>query len=145
MANSDHSDDADLPTKPLPTNEPIAAHVPVTDLPTAPLVPAAGLANSQDSTGSRRQVWPWVILATLAIAVVAAIVAGLFLGNRGPLVAPSPSLSITPSTVVSAIPTTPTRRPGTPSQPAPPPPSAPQPSAPSSSPPPPDPSGTPSP
>jgi len=145
MANSEHSDDADVPTKPLPTNEPIAAHVPLTDLPTAPLVPAAGLASSEPAQSPRRQVWPWVILATLAIAVVAAVVAGLYLGNRGPLVAPSPSLSITPSTVASPIPTTSPRHPGAPSQPAPPPPSAPPPSAPPSSPAPPDPSGTPSP
>ena len=145
MANSDPSDDADLPTKPLPTSEPIAAHVPVTDLPTAQLVPVAGSPGSEDAPGLRRHVWPWVILATLAIAVVATAVAGLYLGNRGPTVAPSPSLSITPSTVASAIPTTPTRLPGSPSQPAPPPPSAPQPSAPPSSPAPPDPSGTPSP
>jgi len=145
MANSDHSDDADLPTKPLPTNEPIAAHVPVTDLPTAPLVPVAGLPSSEDAPRPRRQVWPWVILATLAVAVVATVVGGLYLGNRGPSVAPSPSLSITPSTVASAIPTAPTRLPISPSQPAPPPPSAPPPSAPPSSPAPPDPSGTPSP
>ena len=105
MASSDGIDDADLPTKPLPTDGPVAAHVPVSDLPTAPLVaqdegfaPAASGATPPTGGPAPRN-WVWAIVAVVLVAAIAAIITGLTLGNRGPNPSLVPSISsLTPST-----------------------------------------------
>jgi len=104
MASSDGVDDADLPTKPLPTGEPVAAHVPISELPTAPLVPpgealtpAGGLMPPARRSAPRT--WVWAIVALVTVAAVAALVTGLTLGDGRAYPALSPSISsLTPST-----------------------------------------------
>jgi hypothetical protein len=91
MASSEGVDGADVPTVPLPADlspDDIATK----ELPSTPMAaPGGGVAPA--ATAPPRRTWPWVILAVLAAAAIAAVVTGLLVGNRAPTVAPSPSFS----------------------------------------------------
>lgn len=156
VANSDGIDDSDLPTKPLPVSEPlpvgepVAGHVPITELPTAPLTPpeealaSPGQSVTTPAPASRRRVWPWVIGGVLAVAAMAALAVGLNVAGGVP--SPVPSTSISSFATASPSPS-PTERKGgapKPSEPAPNPQPT-QPTAPPTPTSPPTPTGTPSP
>ena len=115
--------DSEKPTEPLPESlpptepyaaptepfgAPVAAHVPIADAGTAPYETApAGQGPSRT--------WLWVIIATLTIAVIVAVVAGLTLAQQD---RPLPGVTGTPSTTPTSAPSPVEEQPA-PEQPAP--------------------------